>query len=181
MCTAEQYCIEQGDAFECVCRNGCDIDSSDDSCSTPTRTNASKNRCSRCDPVGVSMAEPPTCTTYGVDGCQLTGPCNITGCGIDEFVCPCIDGFEGLDCRDGEAEASSLPMPCTRSLNASDIPECTRGLDECGNNTNCIDDPPGSYTCECLDGYEEDLDNTNGKLLNCSESTCTGAASLPVI
>ncbi len=43
----------------------------------------------------------------------------------------------------------------------SDINECTTGTDPCGDNSDCTN-TPGSYTCACLTGYEED------------EGTCVG-------
>ena len=38
-----------------------------------------------------------------------------------------------------------------------DIPECARGIHEC-NNARCVE-RPGSYECECYDGFRRETEH----------------------
>lgn len=47
-------------------------------------------------------------------------------------------------------------------LCSTDINECLNpALNDCGANTNCINDPPGSFTCTCQDGYGPEPNTNN--------------------
>ena len=79
----------------------------------------------------------------GTDNCdQVHGICENTPVG--DFTCSCREGWE-------LAAASSNSTACVN------VNECAPELvaSNCGLNTNCTD-APGTYTCDCLDGYKRD-------------------------
>ena len=50
---------------------------------------------------------------------------------------------------------------------AVDIDECDEGIDNCGENEECVDEP-GSYICQCISGYHQSNGSEScvGKVFN---------------
>lgn len=91
--------MENTNGYECKCDNGCDINPESGVCGRLSTTVARRRTSSV--PADISRAEPPTCEVYSQDGCQITAKCTITGCGERDYTCPCVPGFQGLNCEDG--------------------------------------------------------------------------------
>ena len=49
----------------------------------------------------------------------------------------------------------------TDNLNILDIDECSQDSNKCGSNGDCIN-TPGSYDCECRNGYKNEGENCTG-------------------
>ena len=96
------------------------------------------------------------------DNCDINAVCtNIPG----SFDCLCKDGFEG----DGTTCDGIIVGQCklnyfTMIFIVPDIDECDTNQHNCTENAVCIN-TPGSYTCECEEGFEWDGKKCLGKLL----------------
>ncbi|XP_028408891.1 uncharacterized protein LOC114531487 [Dendronephthya gigantea] len=85
-------------------------------------------------------------------------------------------GKPGLDISPG---VSHLCNSGNRMALELDIDECSLKLDNCGNNSRCID-TPGAFSCVCLDGYSgngiicNDIDECSTSAHNClPNASCT--------
>lgn len=86
---------------------------------------------------------------YEGDGIQCnpicSEPCRNGGHCVDVGICRCHKGYRGKNCD-------------------TDIDECSEGIAACHPNSICIN-VPGSYYCQCKDGYHSSqLDNNDGAL-----------------
>ncbi|XP_069004746.1 adhesion G protein-coupled receptor E1-like [Embiotoca jacksoni] len=89
----------------------------------------------------------PTPDSFGcvdIDECERTagicGP-NLTCINIPgEYICACLEGFNGTD------------LPPGGSNQCTDIDECVEDATVCGPNSNC-QNSIGSYICTCFPGY----------------------------
>ena len=137
-------------------------------------------------------------TTTVTDGdgndVEINGNC----AGVVDNGCVCDDGFEGDLCTDDIDECAAVVSPCADGedcnntdgayfcVNAVD-PACPAGFEGvfpacvdinecdlavmCGDNQVCVN-TQGGYNCDCMAGFELDLEGNCVDIDECAESPC---------
>ncbi|KAL4219782.1 hypothetical protein ACF0H5_020194 [Mactra antiquata] len=171
-----QNCTNTDGSFVCSCYNGYTFDSDSGSCSKDSETvdinECDKNICSqKCNNTiggfecscftGYTLMGKTTCQECEVgfwgENCENKCMCSGEGVKTCDHVkgCLCNDGWKGDTCQEDINE-------CNETLNACNDPK-----KECFNSL-------GSFSCQCLEGFEESIDDMCEDIDECNLPTLNG-------
>lgn len=102
------------------------------------------------DPDNDGVGQGPGCADSICQTCSADAECQATS--EDAYECVCKSGFQG----DG--------ITCT------DADECAAGLDNCTNNSTCMN-TDGGFTCLCNEGYKDDGNGGCVDVDECADNT----------
>ncbi len=152
-CAENAHCVNTRTGYDCACDT---MYTGDGVLGCRDRCQVALSDSSLCDPSGNGrcVIEPngeARCTScaFGFLGdgrrCTSDAACGALDCG-DNSVCAGEPGARECACAPGyEGDPAA---GCT------DVNECTNGVADCDPNTSRCLNSPGSYLCECKDGFE---------------------------
>ncbi|XP_028649680.1 neurogenic locus protein delta-like [Erpetoichthys calabaricus] len=163
----EQLCYESNGGFSCACKQDFTLNSDNRTCNKIVYDPCNPTRCEQncttvggkptcfCQPGYMLISDGYTCQPLCLQGCENGGWCSSPG------VCSCPPNWEGDSCENalcGNCENGNCVTPNHCACNSGWTgPQCNQDINECLDNNGqcqqiCIN-VPGSYMCECNNGY----------------------------